>query len=321
MKRFYSSSCLLMVWLCSCASANSSYTGADGPLSDGGTSLTVSQACTKLAAAVCDRLSQCSPYQLQLYYGDQPGCVTRVQLTCAPYVQLNGSSWTPDRLTACAAGYRNGTCADYFATGGPPACRPQPGTLADGAACANSNQCQSAFCSIGVSSCGTCVTPALAGAVCDSSKPCALGLSCVNSKCAAAADSGQACGSGKPACQTGLYCQSSVCAPQLAAGTPCDPASLVAQCNPLLGLSCNSTTRTCQASQVVGAGQACGTTGTTTVLCSGGGTCSGTGTSRKCAVAAKDGQSCGVAAGNASCESPATCVSGVCSIFDPATCK
>ncbi len=295
-------------------------TGAD--LSSNDPPVTVAEQCGKLATAVCARLSSCSPYLLRYYYGDAPTCVARVQLTCAPYVGLQGSSWTVERLRACTAGYTSGTCADYFAPGGPAACRPTAGTLADGAACANSNQCKSALCNLGLGGCGTCVKPAASGEACTTQKPCALGLNCTGGKCAPSGGSGAACGTNSAPCQTGFYCKTNACAPVQAAGATCDPAALSADCDPLQGLYCDTTSRKCTAYKVVDSGQACGTVGTSITLCSASGTCSGVAPNRKCLAAAKDGAACGGATStNLSCVSPAACTASACSVFNPATCK
>jgi hypothetical protein len=303
---------------------------SSGPPSlDGGADLATSdpraviaEECAKLAAAVCDRLGKCSSYLLRYYYGDAATCSERLQLTCAPYVGLPGSSWSVARLRACTAGYTGGTCADYFAPGGPAACRPQPGMRADGATCANSNQCKSALCTAPVNGCGTCLQPAKMGEGCTTQKPCALGLSCASGKCAPLGASGAACGLGQPACQTGLYCKTTTCAPALGIGAGCDPAALVAECDSLQGLYCDTTTRKCAGYQVVDTGKACGTVNGKISLCAAAGTCSGTAPNRLCLAAAADSAACGTATPtNLSCVDPAACTAGVCRVFDPATCK
>lgn len=293
-----------------------------GDLATGDPRAAIAEQCAKLAAAVCDRLGRCSQYLLRYYYGDATTCAERVQLTCAPYVDLPGSSWNLDRLRACTAGYASGTCADYFAPGGPAACRPVAGTLADGAACANGNQCKSALCNTGLGGCGTCVQPAKSGEACTTQKPCALGLSCAGGKCAPSGGNGAACGATSAPCQTGFYCKNNACAPVLGVGAACDPASLTAECDPIQGLYCDTTSRKCAAYKVVDSGQACGSTGGSVTLCSASGTCSGVAPNRKCLAAAKDGAACGAATStNLSCVSPASCTAGACSVFDPITCK
>lgn len=292
---------------------------ASVPDADAGALLTA--ACNNLATAICNKLASCSSYYTSYFYGDTKTCVERVKLTCAPYVKLNGSSWTIDRLQACAGAYTAGTCDDYFAPGGPAACRPQPGKLKDGSVCANGNQCQSALCNLGVSGCGTCVTPAKKGAACTAALPCELGLSCVAGKCASEGALGSACGLNQPACKTGLYCKAAACAAQLAVGAACDPNGTVTECNPIQGLYCDTATRRCAAYKVVRAGEACGTVMGATVLCGAGGSCTSTGTNRKCVAAAADGMACGPASGSTTCMSPANCSSSLCQVFDPASCK
>lgn len=291
--------------------------GQDLALSD---EAQLDQACTALATALCDKLGRCSAYYQQYYYGDAKNCVERIKLTCAPYTKLRGSSWTLPRLRACADGYASATCDEYFSPGGPAACRPQPGTLADNAVCANSNQCASGFCSLGVTGCGACLKPGKLGATCGTAQPCDLGLSCVSGKCGKEGGPGDSCGTGQPACRTGMYCKAGTCAAQLAGGATCDPASTVTECDPAQGLFCD-TSRKCVAYKLAKAGEACGTVAGSTVLCAGGGTCSGTGTNRKCVAAALDGQACGPAGGNASCQSPASCTANACKVFDPSVCK
>ena len=282
----------------------------------------VAEECAKLAAAICDRLGRCSDYLLRYYYGNAATCNERVQLTCAPYVGLAGSSWSIDRLRACTAGYTTGTCESYFAPGGPTACQPVAGTLADGVACANSNQCKSALCSLGLSGCGTCVQPAKTGEACTTQKPCALGLNCTVGKCAPSGGSGATCGTNQAPCKTGFYCKTTTCAPVLAAGATCTPGTAVAECDPIQGLYCDTTTRKCVGYKVVDAGAACGSANGSISLCSAAGTCSGTAPASKCLAAAEDTKACGTATTtNLSCVSPAACTSGACKVFDPATCK
>lgn len=287
-----------------------------GPVGD------VNTECTKLATAICTRLSTCSAWALRYYYGDLKGCVARVQLTCAPYVNLTGSSWTVDRLRSCTAAYTSGTCGDYFDPAGPAACRPQPGKLANGVACANSNQCQSGFCTAALNSCGTCAVPAKSGEACSATKLCGLGLSCAGGKCAPYGAVGAACGNNLAPCATNLYCKTNVCAAQLAAGDTCNAASTVTECNPIQGLFCNGTTRKCEAYKLAAATEACGTVMASTVLCDTGGYCTGTGAAnRKCAPAAKEGQPCGPTSAGESCQDPAVCTGAKCAVFNPSTCK
>ena len=86
----------------------------------------------KLATAVCAR-SGCPLYLLRYYYGDAPTCVARVPSPGAPYVGLQGSSWT-------VGGYAPAPCihqrpAPITSLPAVAACRPTAGTLADDAAC------------------------------------------------------------------------------------------------------------------------------------------------------------------------------------------
>lgn len=279
----------------------------------------VARECKNLASAICSRLGKCSQYLMKYYYGDEATCVDRVQLTCAPYVNLRGSSWTPTRLKACADGYNSGTCDDYFAPGGPKACQPQAGTIADGAACAASDQCKSGYCNIGATSCGTCVAPAKAGEACSTAKPCGLGLTCASNKCYALAGVGEACSFTGASCKSGLYCTSGKCAAALGDGKTCDP--FASGCDTLQGLFCNNTTRKCEAYKLAKAGSTCGTVMGAQVLCEAGGACITGGMSRQCVAAVRDGEACGPVNGGAQCMSPATCSNNACRVFDPTTCK
>lgn len=291
-------------------------------MSGGDLNLAIAAECQKLSVAVCDRLAACSKYYLRTYYGDLATCQSRVRLTCDPYVKLTGSSWTVERLRSCTMGYAGGTCDDYFAPGGPAACRPQPGQLANSAVCANSNQCKSANCAVGTGGCGTCTTVGKLGEACSAAQPCDLGLSCASGKCAAEGGAGAACGTGRAACKGGYYCKTASCTPQLAAGATCDPMAAVTECDPRQGLYCDTTTRKCVATAVANSGEACGTVGGVTTVCAAGGTCSGTAPNRTCLAAAKEGAACGNAASNyAACMSPAYCGTNQCRVFDPATCK
>ncbi len=132
--------------------------------------------------------------------------------------------------------------------------------------------------------------PATSGAACDANKPCVAGLVCDAGKCATPQQEQAAC--------TG-------------------PG--VGNCDAAQGLFCDAGGK-CRKALTAGAGQKCGydqQSGDFTA-CLGGATCDAT--AMTCTAPAADGAACDLTKGPG-CMAPAQCLSGTCTIVDPATCK
>ena len=69
--------------------------GADGGIDAGPP--TVEEACGQFASTLCSRLGGCAPYALQLFYGDNDTCVSRVKLGCMRDLEVPDSNQTTDR--------------------------------------------------------------------------------------------------------------------------------------------------------------------------------------------------------------------------------
>jgi hypothetical protein len=230
-------------------------TGATG---DGGTSAEADQACKDYAYARCTRVDTCSPTAILIQFGSVATCEAYYHQTCDYSLSVPSTNTTSAHTTACTAALPGWACSDIiFGENTPPACATLAGTLANGASCAVSGQCQSAWCARPYgSACGRCSAPPTAGAACVVASECGPGLTCFNGACEPHAPLGAQCGPTSP-CDDGLTCVSGVCAAGgTTPGAACSPTG--AGCDVYAGLACNAQSGTCQTLQVVPGGQACG---------------------------------------------------------------
>lgn len=273
-------------------------------------------ACQKMAAASCGKSNSCAPTYVQLLYGDVATCTTRIKSACLTAMQAPGTSVTPAVASSCADAYSSRACDALLDPAPPQACRPSPGTLADGTACATDNQCQGAYCKMN-GKCGVCSKRAAAGSACESSSDCDFDLTCVNKACVTyVSTAGGACDQTKP-CRPPLTCRSGACAKLLGAGAACDPMQI--SCDAVAGLFCNPTSKVCESVKLAKAGEPCGLIGGGYTLCSASGSCKGALTGGTCLATAADGQACDSA--GPKCMPPASCIDKVCKLEDPAACK
>jgi hypothetical protein len=260
----------------------------------------------------CDELF--TGYLARCEYSGYPASeVTRVQARwdayCEGLTTLPGVTFTASGLADCAKAVETMDCN---APSTPPACAGfSTGTLAGGAGCLASNQCQSASCSYSSSSdggtpvCGSCDTPVANGQACGTP-----GTSCLpNAECSggtclvydagaptAPVAAGGACGTATTGnCGAGLVCSNGSCASPTygAAGQPCDYG-----------------TKAC----LVGS---CG--GGVVMPEPDGGIPTPTGT---CPTVIADGQPCDGSSAAATCDTYAACIGGICQATPSATlCK
>ena len=285
---------------------------------------TPDQACNDLAQTLCDKINSCAPFYLQTTYGDMATCVTRTKINCVPAYAANGTSATPDATETCLADAKTTSCDDLLTRKGPPSCFTQPGQLADGIGCGTDAQCKGTLCRLADNStCGACSSPGGAGSACNRDEDCTHGFVCSNQKCAAPAAAGGACGTGQP-CATSLSCVGGTCAVALEAGAACTPKLNENACDIAKGLYCHPKNKVCALVGTSAAGGQCGIFNDNLVLCTGGSSCKGdnplTQTPGTCQAAAADGAACNDTTGP-KCLTPARCVSGVCKLTDPTTCK
>lgn len=225
-----------------------------------------------------------------------------------------------DRLAACAALYRTGTCdlvtaqAEYFHR--LETCRGIfTGDLADGATCVDGVECASGSCSTCEGACctGICVPkPGLpSGDTCTGlglgfNEECAAGTVCARTdghySCKPPAAEGAAC-TWSAECAEGLACVTDltalpgVCLTPLAAGQTCAPR-LWLECD--TGLYCDSSTQRCTA--LAAPGQACDVS---TYSCMGFATCA----HGLCVALPTEGEACSDTTG---CELGFECTAGTC---------
>ena len=286
------------------------------------------QACADAVAALCKRLDECASGLIKLQYGDVATCRTRLVIGCKASFSLPGTSASPARAAACAAMVPNVSCDDYAGGKLPAECSVVPGMLANGAACAEDAQCNSAKCVHPVGGgCGTCGTAPKAGESC-AKFACGDGLVCGpgNAVCAPYGRLGDNCDGDHP-CLPSLSCKGSnkmgTCIKPLALNAGCDPlAAEYCGCAIANGEYCAPGSKTCQPLTFAKAGAACGLVNNSFVVCAASGHCTATnifipGT---CLKFAADGAACDPTNGP-DCQPPARCSGGVCRITDPTTCK
>jgi hypothetical protein len=223
------------------------------------------------------------------YLTAAPSAIERYRKLCARELVAPGAEGLRDARTKCAAARAQAACDAIVKE-----CELPPGGLADGAACAVRSQCQSRFCKLDGSGCGTCTQLLKPGDVCTAPTDCAFGdnevATCeyaqqnsTTGKCAVwqLVGVGKQCGT-NTFCSPGSHCESKsqngpgTCVADLAEGgtcvdsTSCTPglACVDKKCAALLGEgdSCSSfddcggglaCEETCQKPTYVNSGQEC----------------------------------------------------------------
>jgi len=298
---------------------------------EGASGITREQACDDVAKAICDEYEKCVPLLIDVGYGEVAKCYERSKAACASTFDAPGTTMTPAKASTCATGLRTLSC-EALSTSTPAACVPDPGALADGAACAEDGQCKSTWCAKNDdANCGKCAALTTVGGACvdvglkaDGSpqKKCSRGLGCTADKCAKPSETGGACSDTQP-CALGLACFGAKCVAAGKAGSKCDPAGKTdPPCDIMQGAYCNPTTKVCQTFVQAKAGETCGVVGTEYKICVAGAKCvtaPGT-TSGTCIAPAIDGAACDAKKGP-DCLAPAKCITGVCKLPDPSVCK
>jgi hypothetical protein len=297
--------------------------------SSGSSSVSADQAASDAATALCNKYNSCSAYFIQIVFGDVGTCAASLKSSLKNALAANGTGATPAEVEACSTAVSGTSCDDALGHNLPSACQPVPGKLANGAACGDSSQCQSAFCHLSANgTCGACAAAPANGASCNTDSDCPAGHMCSNAgTCAPPGAAGAACDPTQRPCKVTLTCKNGTCAASDQAGAACTKVTTAAgtsdNCDALAGLYCNgqAASGTCAKIALATSGQPCGLVNNAATLCSANGTCKGTtATSGTCQAAAAAGGSCDATNGP-SCAQPAICVNAVCTLPDPASCK
>ena len=294
--------------------------GSGGTNPEGGT--TPDQICVDSATSICEKYRDCITSYFSQWYGDMDTCVTTLVATsCRFRLNAPGTGDTLATIAACAAARRGASCPEIFENE-VVACLPQRGSVANGAKCATSSQCQSQYCALAQGSdCGTCAPAVAAGGRCTGFVgECAGTLQCVTVN---RVDANRVCGTNPKlgedctfaSCRFGLACPSGRCVEPAKAGESC--ASV--WCDVSKDLVCRNDI--CERWQYVGSGERCdnqaGPRCGRSAFCKKDGTGS---TSGICIPPATEGQACDEVNGP-NCVPWTNCRMGVCKVPDPTSCK
>jgi len=281
----------------------------------------IQEACRGYAYAYCTQLETCSPAAVQIRYQSTEVCESLLNATCQGAATAPSSGFTVADREACTSVIPSWPCPDFlYVQNPPPQCQATTGALADGASCADSQQCQSGYCGLPAgSACGTCGPVPQPGDSCASTQ-CPSGLACVGAPpiCAAYVEVGGACQTSAP-CNAQLTCVAGKCVAALKTlGEACTYSG--PGCDEYSGLSCNGVSTTCQTATIAQPGQACGTVGGQEAYCVTGGCVRGV-----CVGDVPVGGACEV--GGTPCVDDARCIvpagegtSGTCQINGTSVC-
>lgn len=216
----------------------------------------VEGACKDLAAAACDYYQACSPFYLQVTFGDRQTCRERLLPRCTALPDLEGSNTRIVDIEACTNGYPALSCQPLLGDEPPPLCR-IPGARINGKSCASDMQCASGFCAAATEGrCGACAEPSVEAEVCSPrANFCGAGMFCDGtSRCAKYVAEDGACNE-LTRCATGTWCDAGKCAVTRGEGAACDDPRA---CDELRGLYCNLETGDCARFEVNKLGDVCG---------------------------------------------------------------
>lgn len=273
----------------------------------------MSTACPAYAKSVCGKLQTCATTLFNTSYESAAACETRQTAVCEKRAAAAGTSFKDSKIQACATEIDGVACTD-FATATLSACAPTSGTLANGAACGDHNQCQSSYCKSSNGQCGTCASRLTLGESCaGAADGCEKGLVC-DGTCQTPVTLGGLCTSSAQ-CAPGLRCTAmNACEkPPSKLGDTCDAINV--GCDFTAGLWCDAGSSKCVAVNVAQAGESCAIAAGSFTACAAGGLCS----NQICVAPVADGTACD-GTGNPPCQTDAACIDGKCQIFDPSSC-
>jgi hypothetical protein len=261
--------------------------------------------CEALARALCGTFAQCAPAAVDLTYGGEDTCLSRVTLDCTAQRDAPGSGLDEEFLSDCANAIDG---CDALSGRTPEVCKTPPGDLAPGSACSFDAQCKGGRCIRDAGSdCGVCDARVPAGgscagdpAACEAGSVCAFAQTCV-----LLGDEGDPCDVDQP-CGPLLACVEGTCGIGGGEGDACDDAR---PCDASAALWC-APSDTCEAVSFVAAGQTCGFVDGALVVCEASAQCDGE-PEGTCIAVGEDGAACGGVDDDA-CLAPAVCASGSC---------
>lgn len=293
--------------------------------SDDAGSVSPEKACDDLARAYCEKIQECAPFLMSLSFGATATCIDRIKIECVPGFSANGTSANPSTASQCATEASAATCDALLGRTPPQSCKTQPGQLANGVPCGTNAQCAGRRCKpIDNKSCGVCTALAGANGDCTEDADCDDALSCRDGKCKALGGANATCNKESP-CLPTFGCVEGKCQTPLEAGAACVPAVGTGldpnPCNAAKGLFCHPQNRVCAKIEAAAPGAACGLVNGALVACAGSDCKIPSGVSvGACVAKVADGAAC-KAGETPSCQSPAKCVDGRCTIGDPSACK
>jgi hypothetical protein len=293
--------------------------------------------CVALATTWCDLRARCLATSFRAEYGGKETCIERQTTRCERARFGQGSSATPEQVTACAAASDlsredlDAACATWLqrevARVLPSECTPT-GNLADEQRCLTGDQCLSRSCLPAVP-CGRCGKLGKLGDRCFEDGDCASDTACAGQRCTLYGGLGASCDPLKP-CRPELGCgQDGRCGVRLEDGEPCDPRTAPCALWPV-ELACSPVRRICEPIELVGAYQHCPTLEDGSVAqCEYGLACGYEAGAdllapRSCTPRLDDDAYCsalGFATPTGPCQPPAICSLGRCQIVDAAQCS
>jgi hypothetical protein len=274
--------------------------------------VTLEAACDDYQAIVCEKLDECSHFQLVASEGDMGRCRARGKLRCLHELAPPGSGVTPEWLDRCAKAQRIAMCTAFFDR--VPECVPPSGKLTVGVPCSSDAQCTTLFCARDATdSCGRCANAPTDGEACGK-QGCGVGKSCIGGACVTPARAGGSC-TGKGRCFGFLSCTDGQCSAPAKVGESCDPAGKGApECDFGAGVVCDPSAKVCKLAKVAITSMAtCGDLN----VCGGALRC---GAAKQCLPPIPDGGECEVDKGQF-CDPPARCVDERCKLPDHGACK
>jgi hypothetical protein len=290
------------------------------------------EAASQYSTALCERYAACSATLMKIAFGDVESCKKATKRSVAVAIDAPQTGITAAKGVECANKVPALSCPDLFDGKSPAGCDNIKGSIANGAACGENGQCQSAFCAKAAdSTCGTCAVLATSGQPC-ANGDCPTGLKCVSGNCQTPGTAGSTCSATQP-CGIAYTCFNGKCQAGGKVGDTCDfQAKTAPACDVFQAGAICQNGKTCEAITIGNAGDACGfilndptgATGGKYVACGAPNYCAKKSTEQKgvCAARAAEGTGCkSEDDGGPTCVEGLKCVSGICKFGDPATCK